>query len=356
MVSYRRTPLSKLRYLILGLSGIPIFSSFLLKNNLQLGYTESEWLQSCWSSIVVLALLIPISIDWLFDSYRKVLDYHSSSDARSDQVPEGLLGLAEMFVVIAGLFVPSASYLTEGYETTNIPARSFRWTLVVGILATAISRIDSHFWPQWMEFVVLFLFVSSQIFRVYCAVFTSTGDDDHAQFFFIIWAVAAILAAISFYSMFFVWIYYRIICPYLSSSRVDDEFASLAAASEKLRKKNDSRRVSRHETMRPSAVPKTRSFWDGYSTRPTSGAIFGNGQNGVCIDCHRKLFVLLSLLCITVIFILSFDEYRSREYNAEASIVTDCAYILVELCLLVISMRKSKWDVKFGLVSRMDYV
>jgi hypothetical protein len=365
---------------VIGLGGIPLFLALLIENKTALDVLGSISVQSSWSSIVILALMSPLIIDRILDSGLRCFSHANAvTEVQRHRDEDAQLFTSEMSIVMAGLTTASVLYLSEASLSTYLAGRAFRCTLVIGAIAVSISRIDPKFWwSRWAETLVLLSFVASQVFRVYYDTLRSIGDS-RSYILRYLWIITAVIAIVSFYVAGIIWLYRRVIRSHCwNSDRITDESAA-EMSSRSQSNLNIFSRISRRSVSSdgssrrrassigisvgpaiPSAVSvrsvgsssmrrklKTRSAFQSIESqldRDVSKMMNNNGQY------YGNWFVVLSLICITVILISSVNEYNTQGYNFAAFAVTDCSYIFLELVLLLLPMRRTKSDVISGLV------
>jgi hypothetical protein len=323
--------------------------------------TELLTLSSSWASVATLSLLVPLVADWLIDFKLKGLSA-SSTSGQSRREFGGFLNVCEMLLVIGGLATPSLLTIADPYAVDkNICARVFRCVLVVGTICASFSRIDSHFWPRWVVIGAMLLFVLSQVFQAFHEAFRSSGDS-RAFAFYVLWMATASVAIVVFYTLCSIWGYFKVIGPLLSRNRVGDETIergmTLGSKSKLVLSSSKSPQPPRQPATR-SRKKRLRSARGDISDAPYASSV-ADSEDGIKNEddldgLYWQMFVSLGIACLTIIFIASLNEYQDDDHNMVASTLTDCAYILVEVLLLVLTMRKAKSEVVSGLVSSYKY-
>lgn len=342
------TRLQYIHFSLLGLSAIPIFSTIIIRNN-NSGMALSESIQPDWSSIAMLALLSPLGIDLLLDVSRILSSLNLLSFFNTENIEGGrqsFLMIGEMLFVITGMLTSSLLHIMDHSLITYESARVLRCTYVVGATALSFSRVDKLFWPRWIETVVTVSFIASQIFRAYYDAFRSISNP-HAQSMLILWITAGSIAAILFYAMGTIWMYKSYIHPYFLRNRIDvavDDNELMNTASEH----GDQVSARSQEGVRPKRLP---AFLAAKVSRRILNFRTCENDGNPPHGSQEKLFIAVAILCTTIIFLSSLYEFQSKSYDLAAFIVTDISYILLELSLLLLPMRKAKSDVIHGTVS-----
>ena len=381
---------SFIHHLVLIVGGIIIFVPAMLPNvfhisenvHISIGNSSAApTLLSYSTSIVNLALVTPLAIDWLMDILEFVSHiFFPFKDSELTNHSDSFLTLTEMFLVMVGLMV-SPVLTIAGYSANNgfpavfvtddslmilvsICGLVCRTVFVVGTISAALSRMDATFWPKWIANLLLLLFVTSQILETFYVRSLLLGDPGAAtDTISTLSTISGIIVVIGFYIICLLWLYYRILKPYFRKRRVEVEYKNTAVGH---------RHHHRRMSMSPSVHhhhPVRQSNSTGIQPRSGNQLIKSGGNvfmrevesdnkystNNTSLDQYQQLYVSLMVGCITIIAVAWFTYHGVLNHDSVALSLVDGVYILIELLLIVLTMRRRKFQVTSGVVSHNPY-
>jgi hypothetical protein len=283
-----------------------------------------ETLQLYWSSIANLAVLSPLAIEWLIECTLSVLNA-----SRRRNTDAEFLCSSEMLIIIIGLLIfPLVELVTLSAGTNSVLStccEASRSILVVGALGSSFSRVDAELWPGPLMTLALVFFVISEVIKV-AQVATTAPSATVTQLSSA--RVATLCVAVALFSIMCVrWLYFTL--------------HQLVTASP----------ISR----RSAAVMPTSGSGKGSvklifrsSTKTLSG---GNVSSSMAVHYHT-VFVGLVIVCIAIILLAHLCiGYTSGSKAASLTQLVNTTYIVVQLLLLILTIRKTKLEAAEGLVS-----
>jgi hypothetical protein len=310
---------------------------------------NADSLRVVWSSVATLALLVPLGTDLFFDLMENISSIFPLSDVEQLRFrkDKDFLYTSEAALILIGLALPPIVTLAGAssdneyhHPEFNSCARVCRLLLVLGAFGCTLSRIDNKTWSPVLFTFTLISFVASQVLKAFILACVASGNPA-ANALYILHMVTAVVAIVLFYSVCAYWLYRNVLPRALWLHRIQDDATA-----------TQSQRESAHRESKHESVGSSRSNVSvGFSVKSGESTLHG-GENVPAVS-YDQLFVSLVIICITIVFLISLAE-KNNQSDAIGSSITDVAYIVVEILLLVLTMRKAKSEAILGVVSHRN--
>jgi hypothetical protein len=325
-----------------------------LSDVLHIGDVTSE------SAAITLALAVPTAIDRCIDICLQVARrIEGKGDLENVENNANFLGDLDLTVALIGFSIAPAIQLQarSPHAPDNITLRAIcaarcRGLLVLGMLMISMSRKCKSFWPNFPVVFALIIYTASQIVSVY-GENMSAGNKAGAAAATTFRTISLYIAFIMFYCVCLVWVFCEWIRPINAQragqrvSKTTEHSSDPSGAS----LKKSRRGIQGAGSQSPVPPPRPQAFAanrvDSITSRAAGGIAIAHDEN----DFFHLVYVVVILVCMTALAATPASYSHAYQYSAVNLLANDIPYIILELVILLLNLRKSKSEVIRGLVS-----